>query len=237
MLRRRMVMSAALLAGSLLLAFAAFLYFSRPLFTDISPARPRGRFAAVIVSGDMGFRTGMSPLIAARLAEAGVPVTGVNSLGFAIQSRTAAQISNMLAVVIEHVLARSGRKRVILIGQSYGADLVHQGVPKLPAALRSKLAGVVLVVPTRTIYDSISPLEFFEWRAPDADALTTARTLSWLPVICIYGARERDSICPPLNSPNVRRVRLPGDHYLNHDPDRLFAAIARSVAALPSLRQ
>jgi len=58
-----------------------------------------------------------------------------------------------------------------------------------------------------------------------AQAIDTARQIDWVPLTCIYGRDENDSICPLLHAPNVRRVPLPGDHYLQHDPDLLFKAL------------
>ena len=69
---------------------------------------------------------------------------------------------------------------------------------------------------------------------PDSLGITTARQIDWVPMTCIYGVREPDSLCPMLKQPNVRVVALPGDHYLNHDDANLVAHVEAAVRRAPS---
>jgi type IV secretory pathway VirJ component len=216
---------AALIVSLIMAALAVVIaYAAHPLFTDLGPEQPTSNTAVVIVSGDMGFHTGLSPALAQRVADKGLHVVGVNSLRFAWRSQNPETISNLLQVAIIRALHNGKARKIVLVGQSYGADLVHVGAALLPDAIRRKIAGVILVVPTSDIYYRISPSEYFGWGTPDAQAIDTARQLDWVPLTCIYGREEPDSICPLMRAQNVRRIPLPGDHYLQHDPDLLFRA-------------
>jgi type IV secretory pathway VirJ component len=152
-------------------------------------------------------------------------VTGVSSLVYFRQRRTPNEVKHFIADALAHALTVSHASKVVLIGQSFGADMLQVGLPGLPPALRLKVAFVALVVPTDTIFYRISPAEMFELTEPDAPALATARQLNWVPALCIHGIEEKTSLCPLLHQANVETVALPGGHALHWDANRLFATI------------
>lgn len=234
--------TSAALAAAALAGFAGWLghigYFGGDTYFEISPfetssSKPSAlvppRTVAVLFSGDMGFRIGMGPKIAARLSADGVPVLGVNSLVEFRREHTPAEVRAFIAASVRHGLAFAHADRVILIGQSFGADMLQVGATGLPEDLRSKVQMVALVVPGDTVIFRASPAELFDWAKPDAPALPTARQLTWAPAICIYGRDEKNSLCPLLHQPNMQRVGLPGAHSLGHDPDALYAALRRKI--------
>lgn len=223
------------------IAFAAHLgYFGGPVFTDIAPTgRPtpaRAHIAAVILSGDMGFRIGMGPRIAKRLATDGIPVVGVNSLTYFRHERTPADVKALIDEATRRALAFGHADKVILIGQSFGADMIPLGLTGLPPHLRAKVRMVGLVVPTTTIFFRASPSELFNWAKPDTLALPPARTLTWTPVVCIHGIEETESLCPQLRQPNVHVVALPGGHPLKGDAGAVHAVLIGAIdASAPSI--
>jgi type IV secretory pathway VirJ component len=178
----------------------------------------------------MGFRAGIAAEVASRIAAQGYPVFGINSFAVFRERRTPEQIGAEVRRMVAMAL-RGGSRRVILIGQSYGADMVHVALAHMPPPERARIAMVALVVPTDTVYYRVSLGELLEWTAPDAAAIATARRLDWTPVLCIRGSEERESLCPRLSQSNVRKVILPGGHPLHHDAD----AVARTL--LSAFRQ
>ncbi|OHT20339.1 AcvB/VirJ family lysyl-phosphatidylglycerol hydrolase [Edaphosphingomonas haloaromaticamans] len=233
---------AGIAVGALLAALAAFAiwlgyigYFGGPVFFELpaekpSPPELRGT-VAVILSGDMGFRIGMGPRIAKRLAADGIPVLGVSSLTYFRHERSPVEAAALLDAAAGRALAFGHADRLILIGQSFGADMLHVGLVDMPPALRAKVAMVGLVVPTDSLIFRASPSELFNWTPPDAPALPTARALDWVPAVCIQGREEEDSLCPHLDQPNMRRLVLPGGHPLHRDVDALHAALWREILA------
>jgi type IV secretory pathway VirJ component len=222
-----------------LLGFAAWLghigYFGGDTYFEIPPVSRSSivpsHTVAVLFSGDMGFRVGMGPKIAVRLAADGVPVLGVSSLVEFRHKHRPAEVSTFIEQSIRRGLAFADANRAILIGQSFGADMLQVGAAGLPAELRSRVQMVALVVPGDTVFFRASPAELFNWARPDAAAMPTARRLTWVPAICIYGREEDDSLCPKLDLPNVQRVALPGGHPLHYDADALYIALRREILA------
>lgn len=232
----RRIASAFALSMLLLTGFLAYLgYFGGPVFTVVpasnsapTPATKAG-LGAVVLSGDMGFHVGMAPGIAKRLAAVGIPVIGVNSLSYFRIRRSPAENEALIADAMHRALAQPRVRRVVLIGQSFGADMLHAGLPALPPSLRENVPLVALVVPGDTIEFRASPAELFSLAAPDAPAMRSARNLDWVPVTCIHGAEEVHSLCPLLTLPNVQTVTLPGGHPLNRDVDRVYETLSRAI--------
>lgn len=154
-----------------------------------------GRYAAVLLSGDMGLRAGLGGGIARRLADNGIATVGVNSLNYFKVRRTPEEVSAMLAQALRRAMALGHADRVVLLGQSFGSDMLHVGLERLPADLRRRVALVVLTVPTRTVFLRVSPLEWLDETPPDAPAIASARKLDWVPVVCIRGHDEPDIAC------------------------------------------
>lgn len=231
-----MILALLFVAG---LGFSGWLghigYFGGPVFFEVPatapPAATTARTAAVLFSGDMGFRVGMGPRVAKKLAADGIPVLGVSSLTFFRHERTPDEVRALIADAARRALAFGHADRLILIGQSFGADMLQVGLTGLPPSLRARVRMVGLVVPTDSVIFRASPSELFNWSTPDAAALPTARQLDWVPTVCIHGAQEDESLCPALTLPNVRQVTLPGGHPLHGDVDAVYGALKAEIDA------
>lgn len=228
-IRRRALFTMSGLVAAILLGFAWLGYLGGDPFTVLRPAgyqaRP-GAPVAIILSGDMGFRIGMGPRIAERLEKDGVPVIGINSLTYFRTTRTAAQATALIDDAIARALTINPAARIMLIGQSYGADMLHVGLANLPVAARRQIALVTLVVPAATVEYRASPSEILTFAMAEADALPTAQRLDWAPLLCIRGVEESASLCPLLHQPNLHAVALPGGHALHWDVDAVYRALA-----------
>jgi type IV secretory pathway VirJ component len=199
-----------------------------PAATPHSP-RPGAKLAAVFLSGDMGFHFGMGVEVAEAVAARGIPVVGVSSPVVFARHRTRAEADAVVAGAIRLALARSGAERVLLMGQSYGADVLATVAPDLPPDLRARIAAIDLTVPAQDVYFRADPSGLAYLGTPDARPLAAMRGLHWAPVVCVYGLAEKGSLCPALRGTSARVIGLTGNHYLNRDPARL---IATTFAAL-----
>lgn len=222
------------------IASAAYLhagYYNGPLFhdmpaTDAGPAKP----AIVMLSGDMGNRVGMTPRVAARLGARGYAIVTVNSLTYFSPRRTPEETAELIKTAMVRAMKLGKTDHVVLIGQSFGADMLHAGLARFSAAARQPIRSVVLIVPGEDIIFRASPIELAGLETPDQRAYPTASRLRWVPVTCIHGADEAGSLCPELQLPNVRRITLPGGHKLNSDARALEAAILPAIRGAQSAR-
>jgi type IV secretory pathway VirJ component len=237
--RRRRWLRRTLGIGALVLGLAVALGLLAPSLGLIDnkairvfgAARQHPPVAAVYLSGDMGFRAGMGPKVARAIAARGVPVVGLSSPVAFGSRRTYAQSEAIVAGAIRTALARTGASRLILIGQSFGSDILAATLPMLPTELRSKVAAIVLVVPSKSVFFRADPTELTYHGTPDAEPAAAMRGVDWAPVACIYGVAERDSLCPALSGTPARVIGLPGGHFLHHDDKLLVATVVGALHA------
>jgi len=183
----------------------------------------------VNVSGDMGLRFLMGASTSRELTKRHVTVVGVTSPVVFRQRRTLAEVDTFVADIIKTALVRTGARQVYVMGQSYGADVLQTGIAHLPSDLRTRVAGIILVLPGDTVYFRADPTGWSYHGTPDSVATATANTLNWSPLTCIYGAEEEDSLCPHVTVPGARIVALPGGHNLHHDEGALINAVWEAI--------
>lgn len=232
---------AMVLVGLLLILAGALWrgsYFDRdPYELTPSTGPARAGLAALYFSGDMGLRFGPGETMTDRLAARGIPVIGFNTPVAFRTRRSAAETEAIIAAAIRKALTDSRAQRLVLIGRSYGADVLAAVLPALPADLRQRVAAVVLVVPGRQVFFRTDPTNITYLGTPDGDALRGIRAITWAPITCIHGVEETDSACPPTHQRNVTNIAMPGGHFLDFDTDAIvhnvMGAIAR-VTAIPA---
>ena len=99
---------------------------------------------ALLLTGDGGW-AGLDQELAARLAAQGVPTVGLNSLKYFWTERSADQTARDVARVLHHYLSAWNKQRVLLVGYSFGADVLPFVVNRLPPELRARIASVSLL--------------------------------------------------------------------------------------------
>lgn len=211
---------------------AAAGYFDRDPVHVYPAVPPAADIAVVNVSGDMGLRFLLGASTSRGLTEHHIPVVGIASpVAFRFR-RTRAQVDAFMADVVRTALARTGKRRIVVMGQSYGADIVQTGLAHLPADLRPKVAGIVLVLPGDAVFFRADPTGWAYHGTPDSIATTTANTLTWAPLTCIYGVEEDDSLCPLLRVRGARIVGMPGGHNIRHDETGLLNHVLAAIGAV-----
>jgi type IV secretory pathway VirJ component len=181
---------------------------------------------AIILSGDGGW-AGLDKEVAQALAEHGIPVAGLDSLRYFWSARSpqglAGDIDRMIRYYVEHF----GKQRVLLIGYSQGADVLPFAVNRLPASARAHIAlGVLMGMSEHAVFE----FHVGNWISNDNSGPATmpeVNRIAGIPILCIYGEGDNDSLCPKLDAAKVRVVKLPGGHHFNGD----YAGLAREILA------
>jgi len=181
---------------------------------------------AVLMTGDGGWAE-VDKSIAAGLAEAGVPVVGWSSLDYYWQARTPAGAAADLARILSHYTTAWRKDRVLVIGYSFGADVLPYLVNRLPDALKSRVEMVVLLDPSET-----AAFEFHltNWLGGGADPrYPTVPEIERLgsPVTCVFPSDEPESICRKTKTANFRAVPLGQGHHFGGDYQRVVESILR----------
>ncbi|HEU4631140.1 MAG TPA: AcvB/VirJ family lysyl-phosphatidylglycerol hydrolase [Gemmatimonadaceae bacterium] len=193
------------------------------------PARAAGErdVLAILLTGDGGWAR-LDRAVARTLAARGVAVVGLNMRAYLARRRTPEETATAVARVARHYAAAWGRDSLVLVGYSRGADVLPFVVARLPADVRPRVALVAMLGLARGAGFA------FHWsdllretsRPDDLPVLPELERLRGaVRMVCVYGAKERESLCREVDPALVERVRRSGGHHFDGD----YAALGEVV--------
>jgi type IV secretory pathway VirJ component len=186
---------------------------------------------AVMVSGDGGWAQ-LDRGLSAEMAHRGIPVAGLNSLRYFWQERTPQQTADDLGRIIEHYSAQWQRPRVLLIGYSFGADVMPAVFNRLAPVSRARVASISLLgLAQRATYE-VSAAEWIPALARKGElVLPDVRKISAMPMLCVEGAGEIHSICPELQQLGIQVRQIGKRHHFSYREAEIADAVL-SVARI-----
>ena len=173
---------------------------------------------AVIVSGSGGF-VGLDRRMGNNFVERGVPVVGLSSLSYFWKPRDPDSSAHDLARILGHYLTSWHKSRAILVGYSQGADVLPFMVDRLAPELRSRVSLVLLIGPDGGARFDLHPDGWIS-RKPERKEIPEAPEIPKLkgtPVLCVYGADEKKSLCRQIDPSLVKTLEVPGGHGFEGD--------------------
>ncbi|MGQ2968552.1 MAG: virulence factor family protein [Allorhizobium sp.] len=189
---------------------------------DAAPSRDT---MAVIYSGDGGWRD-LDSQVGTNLQGAGIPVVGVDSLRYFWSKKTPEQTSEDLATIIHTYEKRWRVKHVILIGYSFGADILPAAYNGLPDKLKSRVAQVSLLALSHQADYEVSVSGWLGSRGTgSADPLTDVAKIDPARVQCMFGTDEDDDACKDLVGGPVETIGIKGGHHFDGD----YPALAKRI--------
>ena len=184
---------------------------------------------AILMSGDGGW-AGLDQEIAGALSAAGIPVVGLDSLRYYWTSRTPDGLAADTDRMIRYYLAHLGKKRVLLVGYSQGADVLPFAVNRLPQATRQAVAlTAILGMSEHAVFE----FHLTNWVSDDNSGPATlpeVNRITDIPVLCIYGEDESDSLCPKLDPKKFIVVKVKGNHHFDGNYVGLAQQIMQAAA-------
>lgn len=215
-----------------------------------------GDVLTIIYSGDGGWAD-LDRQIGKLLAARGMPVLGVSTLRYYWHMRGPEESARELDAMIPRYLAKWHKRRVWLIGFSFGADVLPSIVTRLSPANRARISQLVLLSPSNNVNFEIA-LEGYmreNWFKTKLKALMekinpiphypslprVAALDDKPPVICYYGRDDQGdpSLCDETGLPSWIVVHaMPGGHHLGYDypglVTRMLSELPRDTAATPT---
>jgi type IV secretory pathway VirJ component len=191
------------------------------------PAAGEKESLAVIVSGDGGWAS-LDRDVGNYLSGIGIPVVGLNSLRYFWSARTPEEISRDLNRVLSCYLNAWNKKRAVLIGYSFGADVLPFMASRLPPETLDRVSGLVLLGPSMT-----AKFEFHltDWIGGSGSkkgepVLPEVEKIAGTKILCMAGAEEADSLCLKLDRRKFRVEILSGGHHFGGEYERIGRLIA-----------
>jgi Type IV secretory pathway, VirJ component len=182
---------------------------------------------AVMLTGDGGWRP-IDERVSQVLRRNGIPVVGFLTNRYFAQARTPDETAADVVKVIRKFMAKWNDDQVILAGYSRGADTLPFVVRRLPADLVPKVRVVALFGPAnatqlhKRLFGVRSSAPTLQVR-PEIDAMPD------IPLMCFWGAREDDTVCPALPPGRASVIRMPGGHHFDGRYEQLGQAIVDAL--------
>ena len=196
---------------------------------EVLATSPETDTLAVILSGDGGW-TSLDKQVGSALAARGYPTVGLNSLQYFWKARTPESSAQDLKRILVHYLAAWKKQRAILIGYSYGADVLPFMANRLPPELLAKVPLIALIGLSRAV-----TFEFHvaEWlgvsSSKELPVLPEVRKLKGARILCLYGASEQDSLCRDLDPGLATLISLPGSHHFGGNYQAVVEVILKEL--------
>ena len=184
---------------------------------------------AIIYSGDGGWRD-IDKQVGGIMAAKGIAIVGVDCLHYFWTEKPPAQVGDDLARIITHYMAAWHIRHVILLGYSFGADILPFAYNELPAEIQGKINMISLLSPERAADFEIRILGWLG-AAPGSGARPlqpeTVR-INPTKMQCIFGADDASiSLCTDPTARTMEVIERPGGHHFDHN----YQALAKIVLA------
>jgi type IV secretory pathway VirJ component len=193
--------------------------------TEVPAQKPGDDRLVVMLSGDGGWAA-LDRGVSAKFAAQGISTVGLDSLSYFWKKRTPAEAAAAVTEIIEWYTQHWNKRRVILFGYSFGADVLPFIVNRLPSRVLARIDQVVLAGPGhRATFEFHLTNWLVDTPEDGLPVIDEIRRLPAVRLVCIYGADEgSDSACPDLKNTAATLRELPGDHHFNDDYARVAEA-------------
>jgi type IV secretory pathway VirJ component len=192
---------------------------------EVSAKAPERDVLAIVLSGDGGW-AGIDRELASVLAEKGIPVVGLDSLKYFWTARTPEEGAKDLERVVRHYLSDWKKSKVWLVGYSRGADVMGFFASRMPKDVLAQVDRVALLGPSlKTEFE----FHLTDWLGGDESGgqpiLPEVEKLKGIPVLCLYGKDETDSLCTHAGPGVLVPLAFEGGHHF----DGNYAALAQAI--------
>lgn len=197
---------------------------------NVLDAKPAMNTMAVIYSGDGGWRD-LDSEVGGYLQSQGVPTIGLDSLRYFWSERTPQGTADDLAKIIEHYRRQWGVQNVVLIGYSFGADVIPATYNLLPPADRARVKQITLLGLSNQVDYEISVTGWLgvAGAGKGGDPINDLTKIDPKIVQCVYGTDEDDDPCPTLKDKGVEVVPIEGGHHFDENYQALGKRIRDSL--------
>jgi type IV secretory pathway VirJ component len=182
---------------------------------------------AFILTGDGGWAS-LDREVGTYLATQGIAVVGFDCLQYFWTRRTPDEAAKDFSKVMQYYLTAWHKRQALLIGYSFGADVLPFLAHRLPADLLRRVRLIGLLGPSR---DADFEFHVTEWlgsgrRKDSQPVLPEVKKLKGTRILCFYGRDDADdSLCTLLDASLATRVPIEGGHHFGGD----YQTIAKTI--------
>ncbi|WP_037081230.1 virulence factor family protein [Neorhizobium vignae] len=197
---------------------------------NVLQAKPAMNTMAVIFSGDGGWRD-LDSEVGGYLQSQGIPTIGLDSLRYFWSERSPQATADDLAKIIEYYRRQWGVQNVLLVGYSFGADVLPATYNLLPVEDRARVKQITLLGLSHEVDYEISVTGWLgvAGDGKGGDPMTDIVKIDPKLIQCVYGTDEDDDPCPTLKDKGVEVVPIEGGHHFDENYQALGKRIRDSL--------
>ncbi len=171
------------------------------------------------ISGDGGFNNFSTDLCSV-INKAGYSVTAVNSKSYFWDKKTPEQSAKDIAAYLDKQFTDRKNQQLVLIGYSFGADVMPFIVNKLEATTKSRIVSVILLSPSTSTDFEIHWSDLFgRKKKRDMDVIAEINKMGAQKTVSISGDDETDFPVKAVILKNYTNVVLPGGHHYDGETE------------------
>lgn len=185
----------------------------------------------VFMSGDGGWAA-LDKGVSKQLQLQGLPVVGWNSLTYYWKKKNPQQVTDDLVQIMDRYGSRWQKRQVLLIGFSFGAEIVPFVLNRLPPEYRQRVIGAVMLSPSTSSDFEIHVSEIISSsKLGQYPTEPEVKRIQDIPLLCFYGLDDDDPdmLCPRLQQQNVTSIGVSGGHHFEDDYPQLAHLILRHL--------
>jgi len=177
------------------------------------------------ITGDGGWNK-FSKSLSQALAGKGYPVVSLNAKEYFWKKKTAAQTASDISGLIRAYQRTWNRKKIILIGFSFGADVIPFVFNHLPADLSAQVVNISLLSPAPyTDFEIHISVMLGRGFYGGESVVSAINKITTKPLTIILGKGENDFPLTQLKIKNYVSIVLDGGHHYDGDEIKLCNTI------------
>ena len=183
-----------------------------------------------LISGDGGW-TNFDHSIAESLAEKGMPVVGLDAQKYFWNAKTPEETALEVEKAVQHYLQQWHRNKFILVGYSFGANVVPFIADKFSNDLKGLLNGIFCLSPNEKADFEIHLTDMLGWghKKESYNVPDQIKKNEQFKTFCIFGVEEGASMPARFKEAGAQIITVPGNHHYNNNPAAAAEAISREV--------
>lgn len=180
----------------------------------------------LMISGDGGW-TGFDQQVASEFAQKGIPVVGLNALKYFWSKKTPEQTTHDVLDLIAKYDAIWKKQDIILLGYSFGADVMPFIYNRLPETMRKRIKSVALLSPSKDTDFEVHVTDLLNFGSSPRQFSVPGEIakIKDVNLVCFFGKDEEDIPANELPKENCRIIMLEGGHHYENS----FAIIYNNV--------
>lgn len=180
-------------------------------------------YMVLMISGDGGW-TDFDQKVSSEFAKNGIPVIGLNALKYFWQQKSPVQTAQDVDRLINQYASYWKKEKVILLGYSFGADVIPFIFNRLNNDTRKKIAAVSLLSPSYDTDFEIHISDMLNIGSGDKELNVPEEIIKIKDthLVCFFGEDEEETPANILKSKTNSVIMLPGGHHYDNNFAEIF---------------